>query len=115
METKDQLVTNIKEWMKMDSEIIQLKSEIKVKNNRKKELTTTLVEVMKTNKIDCFDINDGALVFKTNKIKKPINGKSLLTALQTYCKTDLKMAEEITKYVLDSREIQLKETIVKKN
>ena len=43
---------------------------------------------MKTNKIDCFDINGGALVYKTNKTKKPINGKTLLAALQNYYKTD---------------------------
>jgi hypothetical protein len=70
--------------------------------------------VMKTNKIDCFDINGGALVYKTSKTKKPINGKSLLAALQNYYKTDPKIAEDITKHVLDSREEQIKETIKRK-
>jgi hypothetical protein len=114
METKEQLVNNIKEWIKIDNEITQLKTDIKDKNNKKKVLTTNLMEVMKTNKIDCFDINGGALVYKTSKIKKPINGKTLLTALQTYYKTDLKMAEDITKHVLDSREEQVKELIKRK-
>jgi hypothetical protein len=114
METKEQLVNNIKEWIKIDNEISQLKSDIKDKNNKKKALTTNLVDVMKTNKIDCFDINDGALVYKTNKVKKPINGKSLLVALQNYYKTDPKIAEDITKHVLDSREEQIKETIKRK-
>ena len=39
METKEQLVTNIKEWIKIDNEIAQLKSEIKERNNKKKSLT----------------------------------------------------------------------------
>lgn len=114
METKEQLVNNIKEWIKIDNEISQLKIDIKDKNNKKKALTTNLVDVMKTNKIDCFDINGGALVYKTNKVKKPINGKSLLVALQNYYKNDTKIAEDITKHVLDSREEQIKETIKRK-
>ena len=35
METKEQLVTNIKEWIKMDSEITELKAEIKETIKRK--------------------------------------------------------------------------------
>ena len=112
METKEQLVNNIKEWIKIDTEISQLKAEIKDRTNKKKSLTENLVTVMKTNKIDCFDINGGALVYKANKIKKPINGKSLLAALQNYYKTDPKVAEELTKHVMDSREEQIKETII---
>ena len=111
METKEQLVNNIKEWIKIDTEISQLKAEIKDRTSKKKNLTENLVTVMKTNKIDCFDINGGALVYKANKIKKPINGKSLLAALQNYYKTDPKVAEELTKHVMDSREEQIKETI----
>jgi hypothetical protein len=111
METKEQLVYNIKEWIKMDSEIAQLKAEIKERNNKKKLLTESLVSVMKTNQIDCFDINDGALIYKKNKVKKPINGKTLLSALQNFYKNDVKIAEELTKYIMDSREEQIKETI----
>jgi hypothetical protein len=114
METKEQLVNNIKEWIKIDTEISELKSQIKERNNKKKTLTENLVTVMKTNKIDCFDINGGALVYKTNKVKKPINGKSLLLALQNYYKTDPKIAEDLTKHILDSREEQVKETIKRK-
>jgi hypothetical protein len=114
METKEQLINNIKEWIKMDSEISELKQQIKEKNNKKKNLTENLVTVMKTNKIDCFDINGGALVYKTNKVKKPINGKTLLSALQNYYKSDPKIAEDLTKHVMDSREEQIKETIKRK-
>jgi hypothetical protein len=114
METKEQLVNNIKEWIKMDTEIADLKAQIKDRNNKKKNLTENLVTVMKTNKIDCFDINGGALVYKTNKVKKPINGKTLLIALQNYYKSDPKVAEDLTKHIMDSREEQVKETIKRK-
>ena len=114
METKEQLVNNIKEWIKMDTEIADLKAQIKDRTAKKKTLTENLVTVMKTNKIDCFDINGGALVYKQNKVKKAINGKSLLAALQNYYKNDTKSAEELTKHILDSREEKIKETLVRK-
>jgi hypothetical protein len=111
---KEQLVSNIKEWIKIDNEISKLKSEIKERTNKKKNLTENLVTVMKTNNIDCFDINGGSLVYKKNKVKKPISGKTLLAALQNYYKNDINIAEEITKHVMDSREEQVKETIKRK-
>ena len=114
METKEQLVNNVKEWIKMDNEIVQLKNEIKERNNKKKTLTESLVSVMKTNQIECFDINGGALVYKKNKVKKPINGKTLLVALQNYYKNEPKIAEDLAKHVMDSREEQVKETIKRK-
>ena len=112
--TKEQLVNNIKEWIKIDNEVAQLKADIKERTNKKKLLTENLVTVMKTNSIDCFDINGGALVYKKNKVKKPINGKTLLLALQNYYKSDPKIAEDIAKHVMDSREEQIKETIKRK-
>lgn len=114
METKQQLVNNIKEWLKFDTEISQLKAEIKDRTNKKKALTDNLVTVMKTNAIDCFDINGGALVYKQNKVKKPINAKTLLNALQMYYKNDVTVAEELTKFVMDNREEKINETIRRK-
>lgn len=111
---KEQLVSNIKEWIKIDNEVSQLKANIKERTNKKKQLTENLVTVMKTNNIDCFDINGGALIYKTNKVKKPLSSKTLLAALQNYYKNDAKMAEEIAKHVMDSREEQIKETIRRK-
>ena len=114
METKEQLVNNIKEWIKIDNEISQLKTEIKERNNKKKLITTDLVNVMKSNSIDCFDINGGALVYKKSIFKKPINGKSLLTILQNYYQNQPKIAEDLTKHILDNREEKVKETIKRK-
>jgi len=114
METKEQLVGNIKEWIKIDTEIAQLKKEISEKNNKKKELTQNLVTTMKKNEIDCFDINGGSLIYKTSKVKKPINGKMLLASLQKFYKNDVNTAEELAKFVLDNREEKVTETIKRK-
>jgi hypothetical protein len=114
MESKEQLINNIKEWINIDSKINELKNEIKNYNKKKKGLTESLVTVMKSNSIDCFDINGGALLYKKNKVKKPMNGKTLLNALQNYYKDNPKMAEDVTKHLMDNREEEVKETIKRK-
>jgi hypothetical protein len=113
METKEELVSNIKEWMKIDTEIAKLQKEIKDRKTKKKLLTDSLVCVMKKNEIDCFDINGGSLVYKQSKTKKPITSKTLLTALQNYYASDPnpEKAQDLTKFILENREEQIKETI----
>jgi hypothetical protein len=114
METKEDLVNNIKEWIKIDGEILKLQNEIKDRRNKKKMLTESLVNVMKNNEIDCFDINGGSLVYKKNKVKKPINAKTLMSTLKNYFASNPVQAEEVTKFVMENREEQIKETIKRK-
>jgi hypothetical protein len=114
METKEELVNNIKEWIRMDTEILQLQTEIKDRKNKKKMLTEQLMDVMKKNDIDCFDINGGSLVYKKNMIKKPISSKMLISTLQTYFETNPTQADELSKFILDNREEQVKEVIKRK-
>ncbi len=114
METKEELINIIKEWIKLDNEISTLQKEKKERKDKKKKLTDDLVSTMKKNQLDCFDINGGALLYKKSKVKKPINGKTLMTALQEYYKSNPTTAEEVTKFIMDNREEQIKETIKRK-
>jgi len=109
--TKDELVSNIKEWIKMESDIEKLKAELKEKNKKKKDITEMLVKVMKNNAIDCFDIQNGSLIYKKRKVKKTISGKFLLQQLEEYYKEQPDLAKDITKHVLDNRIEVIKEDI----
>lgn len=111
METKEELVNNIKKWIKIDTEINELKKVIKEYNNNKKLITESLVNVMKKNEIDTFDINNGSLIYKKNVIKKPINSKTLLNCLNKFYSNKPEIAEELAKFILDNREIKENETI----
>jgi hypothetical protein len=112
--TKDELITTIKEWIKMDNDITKLKTEIKEKTHKKKELTELLISVMKNNSIDCFDINGGALVYKQKRCRKTISGKFLLSQLEEYYKETPEIAKEIAKKVLDNRIEFVKDEIKRK-
>ena len=112
--TKEELVNNIREWIKIDNDLINLKKEIKNKTTHKKTITDNLVKVMKTNSIDCFDINGGALVYSQRKTKKPISGKYLLLQLEKYYKDQPDVAKDLTQHILDNREENIKEDINRK-
>jgi len=110
--TKDELVGNIKEWVSIDQEIAVLQAEIKLRKARKKQLTTTLVSIMKTNDIDCFDINNGKIIYTTNKIRSPMNKKHLIDCLTKHFNDkDEDTINELTKFIMDSREIKTTDKI----
>lgn len=116
--SKDELISNIKDWIKLDNEITKMKSDLKEKQTKQKSLTETLISVMKNNTIDCFDINGGALVYKKKKTRKTISGKYLLSQLEDYYKDQPELAKEITNKVLENRveviKDEIKRTIDKK-
>jgi hypothetical protein len=114
LDTKEELIQRIKEWLKIDNDIIRLNKEMKELKKKQKMLTNSLVNVMKTNQLDCFDINGGKILYKKSICKKPINSKMLLNTLKTYFSTNPSTADEVTEYILNSRESVVKETIKRK-
>jgi hypothetical protein len=112
--TKEELINSIKEWIKLDNDIVKAKTDIKEKTTRKKVLTESLVTIMKGNSIDCFDINGGALLYKQKKTKKPISAKYLLAELQKIYKDQPEVATDLTKQLLDNRELTVKDEICRK-
>lgn len=114
METKDQLIKNIKEWVKIDNEIRALQKEVRKKQDDKKKISVDLMDVMRKNEIDVFDIKDGQITYAKKSVKKPITKKNLLGILANYCKGDVEKAAEMNQFILDNREEVVKESIVRK-
>ena len=68
MEDKRKLIENVKGWIDIDNEIKELSKELKEKRKEKKMYTANLVDIMKTNNVDCFDVKNGKLIYtKKNK------------------------------------------------
>jgi hypothetical protein len=112
-ETKAQLVQYIKSWIETDNDIRKLQKEMKGLRDNKKLLTDALVNVMKSNEIDVFDINDGKLVYSKTKVKAPINKTSLFTALLQHY-NDEEAAKKLSEFIMDSRQEKIKESIRRK-
>jgi hypothetical protein len=114
LQTKDQLIEKIKEWVKIDNEIRVLQAEQNKRKTEKKRVSVELMEVMKSNDIDAFDINDGQIIYEKRNVKKPITKTTLLAILSTYYKGDIVKAAEINEYILENREEVTQEKIVRK-
>lgn len=112
-ETKAQLVQYIKTWIEVDNQMRNLQKEMKTLKDNKKTLTDALVNVMKSNEIDVFDINDGKLVYSKTKVKAPINKTTLFAALMQHY-NDEEAAKNLSEFIMSSRQEKIKESIRRK-
>ena len=112
--TKEELIGLIKEWVKLDQQISTLKKEVKTKNIRHKNVSNAILGVMKKHAIDYFDAPGGSLVYKKKTEKKSISKKYLMDQLQSYYKDNPEMANEVVKHLMDNRAERLNEKIIHK-
>lgn len=112
---KESLLNNVKDWIILDDEIKATNRELKEKRKIKKELTNSLVDTMKNNEIDCFDLTGGSkLIYTKNKGKKALSKKHLMKALASFFKGNDTEAKALSKFILESREDNIKENIRRK-
>lgn len=71
---------------------------------------------MKTNEIDCFDVNDGKLIYTQNKVKTSLSKKHITACLEKYFKNteNKELVEDLSNFILDNREVKVTETIRRK-
>jgi len=110
--TKTEIVEHIKEWISIDIELKRNQKAAKDLRAKKKHYTTRLVDIMRTNEIDCFDVKDGKLLYTKTKTRGPLGKKHLHAALDAYFKNNDSVAtSELTAFILDSRQINENETV----
>ena len=111
LKTKDQLIKSIKEWVKIDNDIRALKKEVSSREKEKKEISKTLMDVMRKNEIDCFDITNGKIVYSKTRTRPPLNKAQLKNALITYYKDDKETASSLNEFLIASRVEKVREAI----
>ena len=114
MSTQQELLENVKTWLDIDNQIRTLQKEIRDRRKLKKELTDSLVGIMKNQDIDALNVPDGQLIYNKTKTKAPLSKKHLLVSLAQFFKNDQRMVEELSKYIMESRQEKEKENIKRK-
>ena len=115
METKEELVRTIKEWVEIDNKMRDLAKQQKILRESKKDITKSLVDTMKSNEIDCFDLNDGQLIYSETKTKAPLNKKNLsLILLQYFGENQMDRVDDLTKHLLENREEKVRQNVRRK-
>jgi hypothetical protein len=108
---KAELVQLIKDWITTDNEIRELNKQAKQRKDKLKKVSENLINTMKENEIDEFNVKDGKIMYSKTSVKKPITKKNLMTILSKYYKGDISQAVEVNNFILENREEVVKETI----
>lgn len=108
---KAELVQLIKDWITTDNEIRELNKQAKQRKDKLKKVSQNLINTMKENEIDEFNVKDGKIMYSKTNVKKPITKKNLMTILSKYYKGDISQAIEMNNFILENREEVVKESI----
>jgi nitrogen regulatory protein PII-like uncharacterized protein len=111
---KDRTVETIKDWIQIDNDIKLFQKQIREKRAEKNILSSILVDTMRNNEIDCFDVNDGSIVYTKKKIKGSLTKTHLINSLLKLFNDDSDKANLIASQILESREEKIKEVIQRK-
>ena len=109
--TKEHLKDYLRQWVRVENEISTLAAEIKKRKLIHQQLSKSLLDVMRKNEIDCFDIANGRIVYSKTKTRAPLNNGQLKSALTNYYKDDLEKANSLTEFLLASRVEKTRESI----
>jgi uncharacterized protein (UPF0335 family) len=111
---KEILVDVVKKWVQLDNQINQLNKMAKQLKQEKKTLNQDMIDVMKQNDIDIFDLKDGQIQYKKETKREPLSQKRLLHILSKHPQLGEEQAVALNEYVYSHREEVVKETIVRK-
>jgi TolA-binding protein len=114
MNSKDKLVDVVKRWVQLDNQINQLNITTKELKNEKKEVNQEMIQIMKHNDIDIFDLKDGQIQYKKEKKRAGLSQKRLFMILSNHPKLKEEEVIALNDYIYQNREETIKETIVRK-
>lgn len=114
MEDNDHLIDNVKQWLTIDNEIKTLQKEIKERRKIKKNITASLVDIMKNRDIEIMSTSDGELIRTSRKVKSALSKKHLLQSLSVFFKNDNEIISKLSNHILESRPEKTLENIRRK-
>ena len=96
---KQQLMENIRHWIKLDTDIKAMQRQVKQMQTSKKQITDVIVQEMQRHDMDEIKAthSGGSLVRKQRKQKSGITAKYLKTQLTAYFETAEQVGELIQK------------------
>jgi hypothetical protein len=112
--SKEEMIGHIKKWIQYDNDIKNLQNELKAKKEIRKQHTEQLVNIMKSNEIDCFDVNNGKLMYTRTKVKAPLNKSQMIQTLMEYFNNDEPRVKELEDRLMSARKEKITETIRRK-
>ena len=111
MDTKEDLVANLKAWMKLDAEIRDLRKETRERVAAQKTLSNVLIHLMKSNDIDTLNTNEMHISCVQKETKGPLSKKYLESVLLEYFENNSQKATEVQEYIMSHRTTSVKDCL----
>ena len=114
MTDQTRLVESVKNWLQIDTEIKQLQTEIRKRRKMKKEMTDSLVQIMKSQDIEIMNAGESQLIRTEKKTKSALSKKHLITSLLQFFKEDKETVAQLSTFIMNSRPEKTIENIRRK-
>ncbi len=114
MTDKAHLVENVKNWLQIDTEIKKLQQEIRKRRALKKDMTDTLVQIMKSQDIEIMNAGESQLIRTERKTKSALSKKHLIYSLLNFFKEDQETVAQLTTFIMNTRPEKTVENIRRK-
>ena len=101
---------NIRQWIKLEDDLITLTNAMKDIKKKKNELSDIILKFMENNNLKHLNTNDGKIQYTKTSINKALNKNLLLEKLSIYLKDDNK-GNSAVDFILDNREKTEKVTL----
>lgn len=111
---KNKLIDIVRNWVNIDNQLIKLNRMIKQLRCEKKTLNVEMIQIMKENDIDIFDLKEGQIRYKQEKKKEPLNQKRLLSILSKHPTLEETQIIGLSDFIYQNRTEIMKETIIRK-
>lgn len=108
------LVDIVKKWVQLDNQINQLNKSAKQLKNEKKKINFDMMDIMKQNNIDIFDLKDGQIQYKKETKRVALSQKRLFMILSKHPQLGEEQAVALNDYIYQNREEVVKESIIRK-
>lgn len=112
--SNDILIDIVKKWVLLDNQINQLNKTLKQLKTDKKNVNQEMIDIMKQNDIDIFDLKDGQIQYKKETKRATLSQKRLLMILSKHPQLGEEQANALNDYVYQNREEITKESIIRK-
>jgi hypothetical protein len=111
MNIMEEIKPVVREWIRLDNELRELKKAQQIRNKDKKMISERLITLMREINMEGFDTKDGQILYSRKNVKKPITQGQLLNILSTYYRGNEEKAVELNNFILENREEVVRESI----
>jgi seryl-tRNA synthetase len=112
--SKKYLIETVKKWVEIDNKLRQVTEVAKKLRKEKKERNQEMIQIMKDNEIDNFDIKDGNIQYKKENKREPLTQKKLLSILLEHPQLNEEQVHGLNQFVFENRKVTEKESVVRK-